>query len=86
MRDDAPWLYELGMEVYRALCSGNAKNLDDARCEFQQMARAMRHGHPMLIGTGQFANTVTGAELRYIQSNWATFQSNVTFIGCGVPW
>lgn len=44
----------------------------------------------VLSGTGQFANTVTGAELRYIQANWATFQGNVTFYSggapAGVPW
>jgi hypothetical protein len=49
MRDDLPWLYELGMEVYRALRSGHAHALDDARCEFQRMARPMRNGHPMLM-------------------------------------
>ena len=40
----------------------------------------------VLSGTGRFANTVTGAELRYIQSSWARFQGNVTFIGGLVPW
>jgi hypothetical protein len=44
----------------------------------------------VLNGTGQYANTVTGAELRYIQANWAQFQGNVTFINGGVtvglPW
>ena len=40
----------------------------------------------VLNGTGRFANTVTGVELRYIQANWARFQSNVTFMGGPVPW
>ncbi len=42
----------------------------------------------VLSGTGQYANTVTGAELRYIQANWARFKGNVTFIGGAteVPW
>lgn len=40
----------------------------------------------ILNGTGRFANTVTGAELRYIQANWARFQGNVTFLGGAVPW
>lgn len=44
----------------------------------------------VLRGAGQFANTVTGAELRYIQANWTLFQGNVTFISSGAivsaPW
>ena len=39
----------------------------------------------ILSGTGRFANTITGAELRYIQANWARFQGNVTFYNGGVP-
>ena len=33
----------------------------------------------VLQGTGQYADTVTGAELRYIQQNWSTFSGNVKF-------
>jgi hypothetical protein len=43
-----------------------------------------------LDGTGPFANTVTGAELRHIQLNWGGFQQNVKFMNggvyVGVPW
>ena len=39
----------------------------------------------VLSGTGRFANTITGAELRYIQANWARFEGNVTFYNGGVP-
>jgi hypothetical protein len=50
----------------------------------------MKNISGVLSGTGEFANTVTGAELRYIQGNWATFQGNVTFmnggVSVGVPW
>ena len=48
-RDDAPWLYELGMEIYRAMRDGDPKKLNEARREFENMARTLRHGHPMLI-------------------------------------
>ena len=44
----------------------------------------------VLKGTGQWADSVTGDELRYIQANWARFQGNVTFyqdgVFRGVPW
>ncbi len=33
----------------------------------------------VLKGTGQFGNTVTAAELRYIQQNWSRFSTNVKF-------
>jgi hypothetical protein len=33
----------------------------------------------VLKGTGQYANTVTAAELRYIQQNWSRFSGNVKF-------
>jgi hypothetical protein len=50
----------------------------------------MRNTAGVLSGTGVFANTVTGDELRYIQSSWDTFQGNVTFMNggvtVGVPW
>jgi hypothetical protein len=49
MRDDMPWLYEIGMEIYRAFRAGDANRLNESRREFQQMARAMRHGHPLLM-------------------------------------
>ena len=43
-----------------------------------------------LQGTGRFASTVTGAELRYLQANWSRFQDNVFFYEKGVrtaaPW
>ena len=39
----------------------------------------------VLNGTGEYANTVTGAELRYLEANWARFEANVTFFENGVP-
>lgn len=50
----------------------------------------MKNVQEVLSGAGEFADTVTAAELRYIQANWATFQRNVTFMSgggpVGVPW
>ncbi len=31
LRDDYPWLYELGVQLYRAVQDGNAKAIDRAR-------------------------------------------------------
>ena len=44
----------------------------------------------VLNNTGEWADTVTGSELRYLQANWAEFEANVTFyengVPVGVPW
>jgi hypothetical protein len=48
-REDAPWFYELGMEVYRGLRGHDAKKLAEATHEFHRMARMMNGGHPMFI-------------------------------------
>lgn len=37
-RDDAPWLYELGLEAYRALKSGRPRHARDAIRTFQRVA------------------------------------------------
>jgi hypothetical protein len=49
VRDDAPWLYELVMEVYRAIKSGNASAIER---ETQRLRRVLaKIGHlPELIG------------------------------------
>lgn len=49
LRDDAPWLYELGMDVYRALRSGDHKQLAAARREFRDAMHVLRRGHPGLM-------------------------------------
>jgi hypothetical protein len=48
-RDDAPWLYEIGMEVYRALRAGDIKKLNEARKDFEDVSMALRHGHPAIL-------------------------------------
>jgi hypothetical protein len=44
----------------------------------------------VLAGTGKYADSITGNELRYIRDNWKTFQSIVTFYDDGnvvsAPW
>lgn len=39
----------------------------------------------VLAGTGEFANTVTGQELRHIATNWDRFRSVVSFYRGGAP-
>lgn len=43
-----------------------------------------------LNGTGQFGNSVTAGELRYLQQNWGRFSGNTTFYQNGAqvvaPW
>jgi hypothetical protein len=49
LRDDMPWLYEVGMEVYRALCSEDTGQIDTARkklravLDVSMQSRGMRH-------------------------------------------
>jgi hypothetical protein len=44
----------------------------------------------VLRGVGRFSNTVSAAELRFIRSNWGTFEGNVFFYREGIevaaPW
>ena len=44
VREDAPWLYELAMEVYRAVKSGDAAAIE------QEMARLRRFSEMMTRG------------------------------------
>jgi hypothetical protein len=49
LRDDLPWVYDLGMELYRALCAQDARAIEAARrslmaaLEMGQHSRSMRH-------------------------------------------
>jgi hypothetical protein len=47
MRDDAPWLYEMGVEVYHAARTGDQKKLASAVATFERSLRMLRHG-PMM--------------------------------------
>ncbi len=42
-RDEAPWLYELGMEAYRTAKSGSADEATTARKRFQKAVEILRH-------------------------------------------
>jgi hypothetical protein len=46
-RDEMPWLYELGLELYRAKRSGNRRDIILARDQFKVGVRSMRH--PMFM-------------------------------------
>jgi len=44
MRDDFPWLYELGLELYHALRSADAKNIAEARHNLLAILEVTTHG------------------------------------------
>lgn len=43
-RDDAPWLYELAMEVYRAVKSGDPAAIETEMARLQRFSKFMMHG------------------------------------------
>lgn len=43
-RDDSPWLYELGMEIYRAMRSEDRASVMEAHKQFQMAMEVMMHG------------------------------------------
>lgn len=47
MRDDAPWLYEMGVEVYHAARTGDQKKLASAIVNFERSLKMLRHGRMM---------------------------------------
>lgn len=44
VREDAPWLYELTMEVYRAVKSGDPEMIENEAERLQRFSEAMMHG------------------------------------------
>jgi hypothetical protein len=48
LREDFPWLYELGLELYRAMQRGDEKEIDRAQLAFRGATEAISHG-PMLF-------------------------------------
>jgi len=46
-KDDLPWLFEVGLDLYRALRDGNEKAADAAARNFRAVVKATAHG-PML--------------------------------------
>jgi hypothetical protein len=47
LRDDFPWIYELGMEAFRAVNAGDRQGAQRARSQLLNALRSLRHG-PML--------------------------------------
>lgn len=43
-KDDVPWIYEIGLELYRALRSGDSKAISEARGELIAILEATTHG------------------------------------------
>jgi hypothetical protein len=53
LRDDYPWLYELGLQLYRAIDSGNPKSIERARNTIVNTIEMTNHGplmHEMMGG------------------------------------
>lgn len=46
-RDDAPWLYELAMDVYRAICAKNKARIEEAWNRMQSTVRMAGHSRFM---------------------------------------
>lgn len=44
LRDDFPWLYEIGVQLYRAICDGNQPAIQHARRTIGGMIEMMHHG------------------------------------------
>jgi hypothetical protein len=44
VRDDMPWLYELAMEVYRAVKAGNAETVEREMQRLRRFSEVMMHG------------------------------------------
>jgi hypothetical protein len=53
LRDDYPWLYELGVQLYKAIQAGNPKAIDRARRAIIDMIEVTRRGPFMdeLVGS-----------------------------------
>jgi len=58
LRDDFPWLYELGVQLYRAIEEGNPRAIDRARKTLMNTLEMTTHGpfmHEMLSGEDEEA-------------------------------
>ncbi len=52
VRDDLPWLYELAMEVYRAVKSGDSALIEIESARLRRISETMMHGPFMMEGFG----------------------------------
>jgi len=48
LRDDYPWLYELGLQLYHAIRSGNVKAIERARRTISNTIEMTGHGGPFM--------------------------------------
>ena len=48
LRDDFPWFYELGMQLYQALSSGNTEAIEQARERLVRTVEQMAHSRMMM--------------------------------------
>lgn len=49
IRDDAPWLYEVAMEAYRVVQSGDVEGIQREIERIQRLSEMMRHGPSMMM-------------------------------------
>jgi hypothetical protein len=49
-RDEAPWLSEIGLQLYRAYQAGDAKQIEQAQRALNDMLRMARHSRMMMRG------------------------------------
>jgi hypothetical protein len=90
----------LGGETLNDLMAKGLKSTDISVLQFskQTLDAAATSGRPVIFdlthmrdipgvlsGTGKFANTITGQELRYIRANWPQFEGNVKFVKGDAP-
>jgi hypothetical protein len=65
VREDFPWIYELGMEAYRAASGGKSEKAKEARHRFAMACRALRRG-PFLEMSGDKESHMLMHELMHI--------------------
>jgi hypothetical protein len=58
-REDIPWLYELGMEVYRAAKTGNPDIIEAEMKRLQRFSKLIMMQGPLMDGLGIFDNKET---------------------------
>ena len=64
-RDDLPWIYELGVEAYRASLAGKSEKSREAQHRFAMACRALRRG-PFMEMTGDKETHMQMRELMHL--------------------
>jgi hypothetical protein len=68
IRDDAPWLYELAMEVYRAVKSGDRECIEREMTRLRRFSEMMMHG-PMMMDFGDRESHMIAMEFPRVLDN-----------------